>query len=80
MLPKHLNLQILSDNTDFQLFNCGDDDLNDFLVSNAYQSMTRRMSLTYVLKDKEKIVAYFSLLFDKISKEDTKNTTSFIEF
>ncbi len=28
MLPKHLNLQILSDNTDFQLFNCGDDDLN----------------------------------------------------
>lgn len=44
MLPKHLNLQILSDNTDFQLFDCGDDDLNDFLVSNAYQSMTRRMS------------------------------------
>lgn len=80
MLPKHLNLQILSNNTDLQSFNCGDDDLNDFLISNASQSMARRMSLTFVLKDKEKIVAYFSLLFDKISKEDTKNTTSFIEF
>lgn len=80
MLPKHLNLQILSENTNLQLFDCGDEDLNDFLVNNAYQSMGSRMSLTYVLKDRDKVVAYFSLLFDKISKEDTKNTTSFVEF
>jgi len=80
MQPKHLNLQILSDKTDLQSFDCGDDDLNDFLVNNAYQSMIRRMSLTYVLKEEYKVVAYFSLLFDKISKEDTRNTTSFVEF
>ncbi len=26
MQPKHLNLQILSDKTDLQSFDCGDDD------------------------------------------------------
>ena len=80
MQPKHLNLQILSEQVDLHSFNCGDEDLNDFLINNAYQSMMHRMSLTYILKENEQVVAYFSLLFDKISKEDTRNTTSFIEF
>ena len=80
MQPKHLNLQILSEQVDLHSFNCGDEDLNDFLINNAYQSMIHRMSLTYILKENEQVVAYFSLLFDKISKEDTRNTTSFIEF
>ena len=50
MQPKHLNLQILSEQVDLHSFNCGDEDLNDFLINNAYQSMMHRMSLTYILK------------------------------
>lgn len=44
MQPKHLNLQILLEQTDLHSFNCGDEDLNDFLINNAYQSMMHRMS------------------------------------
>ena len=33
MQPKHLNLQILSEQVDLHSFNCGDEDLNDFLIN-----------------------------------------------
>lgn len=55
-------------NSEIKSFDCGDADLNDFLVSDAknyYQSM---MALTYLLEDNsaQKTVAYYSLLNDKI--------------
>ena len=56
MQPKHLNLQILSEQVDLHSFNCGDEDLNDFLINNAYQSMMHRMSLTYILKENEQVL------------------------
>ena len=49
-------------------FDCGDTDLNDFLVSDAKNYLRAMMALTYLLEDNSecKTVAYYSLLNDKI--------------
>lgn len=59
--------QIESD-TDIKSFDCGDADLNDFLLSDAKNYLRAMMALTYLLEDNStcKTVAYYSLLNDKI--------------
>ena len=54
--------------TEIKSFDCGDADLNDFLVSDAKNYLGAMMALTYLLEDNEasKTVAYYSLLNDKI--------------
>ena len=49
-------------------FDCGDADLNDFLLNDA------KIANTYILEDKGCIVAYYSLLNDKVSKMDATNS------
>lgn len=55
-----------------QPFDCGDDDLNDFLISQSQLFTKSLLATTYVLmsKDSNEIVAYFSILNDKISMSD----------
>ncbi|MDE6535816.1 MAG: GNAT family N-acetyltransferase [Muribaculaceae bacterium] len=54
--------------TEIKSFDCGDNDLNDFLVSDAKNYLRAMMALTYLLEDNDasKTVAYYSLLNDKI--------------
>lgn len=54
--------------TEIKSFDCGDADLNDFLVSDAKNYLKSMMALTYLLEDDSecKTVAYYSLLNDKI--------------
>ena len=54
--------------TEIKSFDCGDVDLNDFLVSDAKNYLRAMMALTYLLEDnsESKTVAYYSLLNDKI--------------
>lgn len=54
--------------TQIKSFDCGDADLNDFLILNAINYYKSMMALTYLLEDNEtdKTVAYYSLLNDKI--------------
>lgn len=54
--------------TGIKSFDCGDADLNDFLLSDAVNYYKSMMALTYLLEDVEadKTVAYYSLLNDKI--------------
>ena len=54
--------------TEIKSFDCGDADLNDFLVSDAKNYLRAMMALTYLLEDnsESKTVAYYSLLNDKI--------------
>lgn len=54
--------------TEIKSFDCGDSDLNDFLVTDAKNYLQSMMALTYLLEDeaKNKTVAYYSLLNDKI--------------
>lgn len=51
-------------------FNCGDADLNDFLINDAKNYQNELLAVTYLLIDGEQIVAFFSLLNDLISITD----------
>ncbi|MBR6269591.1 MAG: GNAT family N-acetyltransferase [Bacteroidales bacterium] len=49
-------------------FDCGDGDLNGFLIDDAYPSAQKHIANTFILLDDGKTVAYFCLLTDKITK------------
>ena len=51
-------------------FNCGDEDLNDFLQNDARFYDEQMLAHTYVFIDDEVIAAYYCLLNDKISQTD----------
>lgn len=55
-------------------FDCGDADLNDFLLNDAKLFAEKKIANTYILEDKGCIVAYYSLLNDKVSKMDATNS------
>ncbi|MDE5814044.1 MAG: GNAT family N-acetyltransferase [Muribaculaceae bacterium] len=63
-------------------FDCGDDDLNDFLLNEASLYRNALLSVTYVVEKKEtnEVMAYFSLANDKISISDFESKTEFNRF
>ncbi len=69
-------LELVKLTEDFSLcsFDCGDDDLNDFLLNDAKAFQKKQIAYTYLLTDEGKILAYFCLLNDKISRQDSSNT------
>lgn len=70
-----LQLVHLPDDYHFEPFDCGDEDLNDFLLNDAKAFQKKQIAYTYILKeDNGKILAYFCLLNDKISRQDSSNT------
>ena len=51
-------------------FDCGDEHLNKFLFEDAKPSLQLRIANTFILEDEGRIVAYFCLLNDKVSKDE----------
>ena len=51
-------------------FDCGDDDLNDFISEDAAISYSELLTVTYIIEDEEKTLAYFSVLNDKITYDE----------
>lgn len=49
-------------------FDCGDEDLNEFLLKDAQDYLRQRLAVTYVLETDTETVAYFSVLNDKVSR------------
>ena len=68
-----MNLVRLTSKTELIGFDCGDDDLNEFLFEDAKGFLDKRIASTFILEDKGNIVAYFCLLNDKISRQDVTN-------
>lgn len=52
----------------FTPFDCGDQDLNEFLTEDAKHFLDKRIANTYILEADGRIAAYFCLLNDKISR------------
>ena len=63
-------------------FNCGDDDLNDFILNEAAPYRKAMLAVTYVFEHKQtkQVAAFFSLAHDKVSVTDFDNNTEFNRF
>ena len=51
-------------------FDCGDSDLNGFLLNDAKKAQELRIANTFILEDDGCIAAYFCLLNDRISRNE----------
>lgn len=62
-----------------QKFDCGDEDLNDFLQKEAIIYEKSLLAKTYLLihQNAENIIGFYSVLNDKVSIEETKSKTAF---
>ncbi len=69
-----MRLVRLTPGIELHAFDCGDEDLNNFLVEDARHFQNKRIAFTFLLVDKQKIVAYFCLLNDKISRIEVTNS------
>ncbi len=69
-----IQLVRLTDEYSLTSFDCGDEDLNDFLLNDAKEFQRKQIAYTYILEDEGRILAYFSLLNDKISRQDSSNS------
>ena len=49
-------------------FDCGDSDLNEFLLEDSKHFLEKKIANTFILEDDGKIVAYLCLLNDKVSR------------
>lgn len=65
----------LHDSYTFKPFDCGEDDLNDYLLNNAKQYNKRLMAVTYIIENDDDLVAFFSLSNDKIAITDSDKAT-----
>lgn len=68
-----MELKRLTEALSLYAFDCGDEDLNGFLLEDALPSAQKHIANTFVLCDEGRIVAYFCLLTDKITKLETTN-------
>lgn len=58
-------------------FNCGDAELNDFILKDADNYRKTLLSVSYILEENTTPVAYFSLSNDSLSYEKFDNKSSF---
>lgn len=72
------------ENTDkIESFDCGDDDLNDFILNQSSFFKTEKLAVSYTLQSRDNprdVAAFFSLSNDKISITDFDNKTLYNRF
>lgn len=79
---ENLRVRKLRLNEEVAAFDCGDADLNDFILNEAPLYRKALLAVTYILEDSEtdEVLAYFSLANDKVSVSDFENKTEFNRF
>ncbi|MDO4181319.1 MAG: GNAT family N-acetyltransferase [Bacteroidales bacterium] len=72
----------LAANETVKSFDCGDDDLNDFILNDSPLYRKALLAVSYVMEHKEtrKVAAYFSLANDRVSLSDFESKTEFNKF
>ena len=75
-------IRLQSDNI-IKQFDCGDNDLNDFILRRAPEFQKHLLSVSYAcvdVDDASKVYAYCSLANDKVALDDFKDKTEFNRF
>jgi hypothetical protein len=78
----HLSLILLDENHTIKPFDCGDIDLNEFLLDKAKLYKKEFLATTFILENEERTVAYYSIFNDslKVEKEDFASISAFRRF
>lgn len=64
-----------------EAFDCGDPDLNDFILNESPLYRGELLAVSYIMENEEgKVIAYFSLANDKISLSEFESKTEFNRF
>lgn len=64
-----------------QSFDCGDNDLNDFILNESPLYRKALLAVSYIVEDENKhIAAYFSLTNERVSLSEFDNKTDFNRF
>lgn len=58
----------------FLPFDCGDEDLNEYLYQNAKEYQRQLLAVTYYLQNGEDTILFFSLLNDKVTAMELSNS------
>lgn len=74
-MNEQIKIVRLTQDYTFKPFDCGEQDLNDFLFNDSKNYLERLMAVTYVLETENKTVGFFSVSNDKISIPDTDKAT-----
>ena len=69
-----MNLVQLTSDYEIKPFDCGDAALNGFLRNDAKLFLENQLARTYLLCEGDQIMGYFSLLNDKVSKQEVANS------
>lgn len=67
------NIVRLTPDYAFKPFECDDTDLYNFLMNDSKQALEDLNAVTYIFESNYRILAYCSLLNDRISREETSN-------
>ena len=73
----------MDENESVATFDCGDEDLNSFILTDAPLYRKEKLAVTYIVTekaDRNKVVAFFSLSNDRISISDFDNKTKYNRF
>lgn len=72
----------LGKNESIRAFDCGDNDLNDYILNESLLYRQARLAVNYVIEEKETkdVAGFFSLANDRISISDFDNKTEFNRF
>lgn len=81
-IKSRFEVRKLSADEPIRSFNCGDADLNDFLLNEATLYRKALLAVTYVFEEKntKRVAAFFSLANDRVSLSDFENKTEFNRF
>ena len=74
-MSEGMRLVRLTDDYIFKPFDCGDTDLNEFLLSDSKDYLHRLVSVTYIIETDDRTVAFFSVSNDRISIADSDKST-----
>lgn len=82
MNRENLQLRRLGENDKVLAFDCGDEDLNDFILTDAPLYYHVRLATSYVLEDSMtgEVAGYFSLAHDRISLTDFPSNSAYNRF
>lgn len=82
MNKEKLQLRRLGESDVVTGFDCGDNDLNDFITTDAPLYYRVRIATSYVLEDGENgdVIGYFSLAHDRISLTDFPSNSAYNRF